>query len=631
MILSELSHILLYMENGFLKEKYDLHNSPEVESAAERTEIRTDEKVPQNPADRIQNYLDRFTEILERKDPDKREHGIEALKRLIYSKFVITPEEIPEGYFENQRRLAREQGHGDIEVTRDMREQLAEVIVADQRSSLDTWVDYLSSSDATYPDWLKYYAMRSILGMGEYDKERGAFTKRSTGTTKPFPDLNREALAYVLDAIEKKYKGEKVNFAALEQEDKVKFEKLLQGENFAKLYAWAIDKTAPSEKNLLTITEGKWVKYPQGAEHMPLVESLQGHGTGWCTAGESTAEAQLRGGDFYVYYSLDQEGNPTVPRAAIRMQGDGIGEVRGIADQQNLDPYISEVVQAKLKDFPDGKAYEKKAHDMKVLTGIERKVQKGEQLDKDDLILLYEINAPIEGFGYQKDPRIEELRAKRDPIEDMPIVFECSEDQIVTKVEDINAETKAYVGQLQPGIFDVLEQYNVEHIYTSFPEGKIRRENIEIGGKDKKELERELKDRGIQVSNYAKSMMDNKDFANLKKAEQAKLIRLTVKDLGFSNYATTDDLYKRAEDLGLELCPAEVGPHYRLQYKDQPMHEWLYIGMKQIAGSGGYPGVFGVGRDDGGLWLGYGIARPAHEWDPGVELVFRLRKKNLES
>ena len=37
-----------------------------------------------------------------------------------------------------------------------------------------------------------------------YDKEKKQFTSRNKETTKPFPDLNREALAYVLDALEKK-------------------------------------------------------------------------------------------------------------------------------------------------------------------------------------------------------------------------------------------------------------------------------------------------------------------------------------------------------------------------------------------------------------------------------------------
>lgn len=307
----------------FLKEKYGLHNAPEVEAAAERTKIITGEKVSQDPSARIQNYLNRFKEISERSDPEKRERGLDALKRFFHQKFVIKPEEIPESYFETQRRIAREQGHGDIEITDGARKQVAEIIIADQESSLDAWIDYLASPDATYPDWLKYYATRSVLSMGEYDKEKKQFSKRSKGTTKPFPDLNREALAYVLDALEKKYQGKKIDLESLDEQDKVQLETLLKAENFAKLYAWAIEKVTPASPEQLAGTNGQWVKYDQGSDHMPLVKSLQGHGTGWCTAGESTAQTQLKAGDFYVYYSLDQQGKPTIPRAAIRMQEGG--------------------------------------------------------------------------------------------------------------------------------------------------------------------------------------------------------------------------------------------------------------------------------------------------------------------
>ena len=134
------------MENpNFLKQKYDLHNAPEVETAAKRAETRSGEKVPQNPADRIQNYLDRFKEITDRKDPDKLEHGIDALKRLLHNKFVIKPEEIPAAYFDSIKRKHREEGHGDIEIPDDYRLELSRTVINDQKRSLDRWINYLCS------------------------------------------------------------------------------------------------------------------------------------------------------------------------------------------------------------------------------------------------------------------------------------------------------------------------------------------------------------------------------------------------------------------------------------------------------------------------------------------------------
>lgn len=607
------------MENpNFLKSKYNLHNASETESAAKRTEKRTGEKVSQDSEARIQNYLDRFKEIIERKEPAKRERGIEALKTVLHDKFVIKEEEIPESYFELQKRLAREQGHGDIEISNELRRQLTEVIITDQKGSLDQWIDYLASDDATYPDWLKYYTFRSILSMGEYDKEKKQFTKRSKGTVKPFPDINREALAYVLDAIEKKYNGK------IPGETNPEFKKYLAGENFAKLYAFAIDKVTPATESALANSKGEWVKYRQGRDHVPLVDSLQGRGTGWCTAGESTAKAQLEAGDFYVYYSYDEKGKPNVPRAAIRMQGDGIAEIRGIAPDQNLDPYIGDIVKEKLKEFPDGHAYEKKSEDMKKLTEVEKKTKAGQELTKKELIFLYEIDSAIEGFGYQRDPRIKEIRDQRNAKDDMLIVFECSSEQVAENINEVSENTRAYMGKWNMEIFQKIRNYpNIKHLYESFPDKKIFMQILEtdLDINSPESAEKTLQTKNIYLSDWGKDILYKTEFSKEKK--KYELVRFTVEQLGFPNDTTTQEIYEKAEKLGLELCPAEVGPHLRLQY---PGKEWMLIAMKQISGRHGSPDVYGLRTGGARLALCGCDARPSGGWASDNLFVFRFRK-----
>jgi hypothetical protein len=370
-------------------------------------------------------------------------------------------------------------------------------------------------------------------------------------------------------------------------------------------------------------TKGEWVKYPQNSHATPLVKSLEGHPLEWCTADFNTAQTQLQAGDFYVYYSLDQSGKPTIPRAAIRMKSNSIAEVRGIAPNQNLDPYIGEVVQKKMAQFPDGKKYEKKAGDMKLLTMIENKTKANQKLTKNEIIFLYEISGSIEGFGYDKDPRIKELRDQRDPKADAPIVFECTPEQIAWNREEINQNTKAYVGPLFKDFFKTLN--HLEHIYTSFPEGKIRRETIEIGGKSTQQLESELEKARMKISDYAKHMMNSEDFKPQKKSEQVDTVRLKVRDLfGDNQNHTTDEIYKKAEEMGLELCPAEVGPHLRLHYKDQPLGEWFRIAMKQITDPDGSPCVFSLGHYADRVCLYDHWTNPGRQWDPGAGFVFRL-------
>ncbi len=598
----------------------ELQTSEEVQAAVEKQERLEGEKVPNDPAERIEAYMDRLENIFLNPDERVRERNLEMFRDKIYDALLIKKENFPESYFELQQRIARERGQAVEEIPANIREQMMDVAIEDQRHSLDAWMDYLTSDDAVYPAWFKYFAWKNIIKLSQFDKERGEFKKRTDSTVAPFPDIYREPLAQIAD-IYLKVKEDNKNLK--EPEIKEAFSK-----KFPTLYAELIQKSLAASMENREEIKGEWVKYEQGriGDAAKLFKSLEGKGTGWCTAGSSTAEAQIESGDFYVFYTNDSNGEPTQPRLAIRMDGDNrIGEVRGILPHQGVEPVMQEALDGKLSEFgTEADAYRKKSEDMRVLTSLEKKHENEESFTKDDLIFLYEINSSIEGFGYQKDPRVAELRQDRNTEEDMLVIFDCTKEEIAHVPSQINEHTKAYVGQLEPGIFQKLPE-TLEHVYTSFPDKKIRREEVEIGGKSKEQLISEMETAGINISDYAKSMIENPDFVT-GKPEQATLIRLTVADLGFKSNATTDQIYKRAEELGLELCPADTGPNYRLKYKNQPLGEYFYIGMKQITDSDGDPDVFKLVRYVDGLWLDGAWAGPGGGWRPDRKFAFRLRK-----
>lgn len=599
----------------------DLQTSSDVTKAVQRKERMSGERVANDPSARIEAYMDRLANVFLHPDEKKRERNIEMLRSRIYEALLIKKTNFPESYFELQKRIARERGQAVEEIPQNVREQMMDVAIEDQKASLDAWIEYLSSHDAVYPAWFKYFVWRNIIKLSQFDKERGEFKKRTESTVAPFPDIYREPLAQIADLYEK-VKAD--NKSLKEAEVQAAFSK-----KFPALYAELIQKSLAASLENREEIKGRWVKYDQNDEAAAerLFESLEGKGTGWCTAGRSTAQTQIESGDFYVYYTNDAQGNPAQPRLAIRMDGTSkIGEVRGILPHQGVEPLLQDVLDAKLQDFgQEADAYRKKSNDMKLLTVIEGKTTNKEPLTKSDLIFLYEINSKIEGFGYERDPRIEELRSSRNPKEDAPVVFECQPNEIAWSQDEITKNTKAYVGPLFHDIFKTLA--HVKHLYTSFPEGKITRQSLEIGGQTKDQLEAALERAGFNVSDYARSMMKSQDFTTERQKEQTDLVRLTVDALfNDGRTHTTDEVFSRAKEFGLELCPAEVGPHLRLSYKDQPLDEWIYVAMKQISGSGGYPYVFNVERDDGGSWLSYGWARPDNEWNPEDKFVFRLRK-----
>ena len=251
----------------------------------------------------------------------------------------------------------------------------------------------------------------------------------------------------------------------------------------------------------------------------------------------------------------------------------------------------------------------------------------GENLTKGELLFLYEINRPIKYFGYQKDPRIAELRKDRNKEADMSVIFECRPDQIAQGVSKINENTRAYLGEWNPTILKTVRNYpNITHLYESFPDKAIFLKTIETDPtiQSQKQAEAKLKEQSIYLSPYGNDLLNKTEFSTHR--ETYELVRFTVAQLGFPNGATTEQIYKKAEESGLDLCPAEVGTHLRLSY---PGKEWMTVAMKQITGLDGFPSVFNLGRDGFMLKLDAYHAWPEDWWNADYQFVFLLRKKKL--
>jgi len=226
-----------------------------------------------------------------------------------------------------------------------------------------------------------------------------------------------------------------------------------------------------------------------------------------------------------------------------------------------------------------------------------------------------------------KEPYFEVLRKQKLAAEE-GYIRSLDPEERATKASEINEKTKAYLGhgKLEPGIFNKIAEYDIEYIYRQFPEGKIDRFRLVIGGKTVKRLKEELIDEEVGLG-------FGLPVTTLKNKEKIDLVRLTVADLGFEGSATIDQINQRAEELGLELCPPEVAPHFRLSYlKEQPGGDSLYIGMKPIAipshdddlsvfRLGNYPG-FG-----GRVLSKENVSTP---FIPLNEFVFRLPKVSKE-
>jgi len=418
------------------KRDTNLHHTREIEDVSAYLR-RGGASIPNAPGEKIAAYVDFLA------SPEHVNDGILTGDRASIERQVdaaiIQVDAVPESYFELQQRLAHERGHEHMDLTEETRQQLAEVLRDDQSESLGTWAYYLTDamSEHNFPRWFKQYTWESVMKLGALDTETAVFARRSRTTTAPFPELNAEALAAVYDDLRSYYvDGDRAGVSSTDA--------LVEGGQFAKLYGHHVAELTAASKEMLNTVEGSWTRYeqiegeyepnyavdPQDKEAidqvdvnnetaMRLATSLQGHHTGWCTAGTSTAAHQLSQGDFYVYYSRDDEGNDTIPRVVIRMAYGQVAEVRGIDPWQSLEVAVAEVTESKLIELPGGEQYFDKLANTRRLSAIEANLAADIPMSPEDLFWLR--YGDIDTFSQWGDPRRDDLLTDRDERDDVDL------------------------------------------------------------------------------------------------------------------------------------------------------------------------------------------------------------------
>jgi hypothetical protein len=109
---------------------------------------------------------------------------------------------------------------------------------------------------------------------------------------------------------------------------------------------------------------------------------------------------------------------------------------------------------------------------------------------------------------------------------------------------------------------------------------------------------------GCDVENSAGEILARPDFTHSAIMTNVELLAVSAAELGFeADTASLADIYARAQKLGFGFAAAEVAPQLRLQYFDQPIGEFLIIGMEPITTWNGEPVILNVANGGAGLIL----------------------------
>ena len=109
---------------------------------------------------------------------------------------------------------------------------------------------------------------------------------------------------------------------------------------------------------------------------------------------------------------------------------------------------------------------------------------------------------------------------------------------------------------------------------------------------------------GCGIGNSAGEILARPTFTLRGAKTNVELFTVSAAELGFkTDTASLADIFARAKQLGFGLAAAEVGPQLRLQYFDQPIGEFLIIGMEPIRTWTGTPIILNVANGGAGLIL----------------------------
>ena len=389
------------------------------------------EKLPgKNNERRNFAYLSRLNNMVE-KYGDKAEQKIWAASA---ENVVMDYEDIPEAYWKQQEQILRDNGQGR-KLSEYEKKILAEDLIDKQRQSITSWANYLGNKNCPYPLWFKVYAFDGISKMSNaLNLDEADYNRRDNTTALSFPKLNAEILAKVYRQINDFYGVDKKDWLSKHSDDE-KLVSLVKSANFPKLYA----KELVDTKVILKTPErtedvhGDWFEYKLGDEEE--IANLA-EGTRWCVVDPNVAHNYLVYGEYghsrstgadeesnskakFIIFRLEDPNSPGIfasnGSASIRLDPNGkVAEISGLNEGQAVEDALVPIVKEKTLSLPGGEKYLQKFDDKQALIRLDKKMEKGEDLTKEELSFLYELDRPIATLDTynEEDPRIPELKEK---------------------------------------------------------------------------------------------------------------------------------------------------------------------------------------------------------------------------
>lgn len=275
-----------------------------------------------------------------------------------------------------------------------------------------------------YPDWFSSYVISAYTELGEFDSQTEKFNAREPGSATLLPEVNTEALYRAYKEAARYYKSGKLESADFSE---------LYGKEVAAATSLGLEQrreTQLGEWHGIRVRRKKETFDPNDDSFEQLHGLLAGQCTDWFPGDVESIKRYLYDNSFYAV-SVLTTGKNNIPRIIMCTdERGGIQLILGIGENDQVEPAMMGVLREEIGKLMRG---QDKLDTMDVIDSIDKifaKQQKDEELSIEEIRRLWFGFNPNGGESYfwrnGGAAKLRAIRSKRDFVEDVKTVVECS-------------------------------------------------------------------------------------------------------------------------------------------------------------------------------------------------------------
>lgn len=275
-----------------------------------------------------------------------------------------------------------------------------------------------------YPDWFSSYVISAYTELGEFDSQTEKFNARESGSATLLPEVNTEALYRAYKEAARYHKSGKLEFADFSES---------YGKEIAAATSLGLERrreTQLGEWHGIRVRRKKEQSDPNDDSSQQLHNLLAGQCTDWFPGDVESIKRYLYDNSVY-FVDVLTTGKNNIPRIMICTDERGsIQMILGIGENDQVEPAMMGVLREEIGKLMRG---QDKLDTMDVIDSIDKifaKQQKDEELSIEEIRRLWFGFNPNGGESYfwrnGGAAKLRAIRSKRDFVEDVKTVVECS-------------------------------------------------------------------------------------------------------------------------------------------------------------------------------------------------------------